>query len=74
MWGREWDTRQWKLGREKGGFVKEHIWKDTSGPNSCDPQRPCFKFTLILQAMGSHQQFLSGSDMIRVELLEGNAD
>lgn len=26
----------WKLGREKGGSVKEQIWKDILGPHSCD--------------------------------------
>lgn len=49
MWGwnvgyREW----WKLGREEGRFVKEQIWQDTLGPNSCDPQSPSFKFELTL--------------------------
>lgn len=34
--------------QREGGFVKEQIWKDTLRPNSCDPQRPCSKFRLIL--------------------------
>lgn len=44
----------WKLGREKGSFVKEQIWNDALGPNSCDPERPSFKFELTLWAMKSH--------------------